>query len=39
MDGVDKLTHRGFLDTFLDSADHGSIEKKISANFGLDAFR
>ena len=37
MDGVDKLTHRGFLDTFLDSADHGSIEKKISANFGLDA--
>jgi saccharopine dehydrogenase-like NADP-dependent oxidoreductase len=37
MEGVDKLTHRGFLDSFLDSADHGSIEKKISANFGLDA--
>jgi len=37
MDGVDKLTHRGFLDTFLEGADHGSIEKKISANFGLDA--
>jgi saccharopine dehydrogenase-like NADP-dependent oxidoreductase len=37
MEEVDKLTHRGFLDSFLDSADHGSIEKKISANFGLDA--
>jgi saccharopine dehydrogenase-like NADP-dependent oxidoreductase len=37
MEGVDKLTHRSFLDAFLESADHGSIEKKISANFGLDA--
>jgi saccharopine dehydrogenase-like NADP-dependent oxidoreductase len=37
MEGVDKLTHRDFLDSFLDSADHSSIEKKISANFGLDA--
>ena len=37
MEGVDKLTHRGFLDSFLDNADHDSIEKKISANFGLDA--
>jgi saccharopine dehydrogenase-like NADP-dependent oxidoreductase len=37
MDGVDKLTHRGFLNSFLDSADQGSVEKKISANFRLDA--
>lgn len=39
MEGVGKLTHRDFLNSFLDSTGHGpdSIEKKIAAAFGLSA--
>jgi saccharopine dehydrogenase (NADP+, L-glutamate forming) len=37
MEGVDKLTHRKFLNTFLDNSENESPEKKISAMFGLSA--
>ena len=37
MEGVDTLTHRGFLNSFLDSGDEGSVEKKIGTTFGLSA--
>ena len=37
MERVDKLTHREFLNSFLDNAENKSLEKKISAAFGLSA--
>jgi len=37
MEGVDKLTHWGFLNSFIDGGNEGSLEKKISASFGLSA--
>jgi saccharopine dehydrogenase-like NADP-dependent oxidoreductase len=37
MEGVETLTHWGFLNSFLDSGHEGSLEKKISTNFGLSA--
>jgi len=37
MEKVDKLTHRDFLNSFLDNSDNESLEKKISAAFGLGA--
>jgi saccharopine dehydrogenase (NADP+, L-glutamate forming) len=37
LEEVDKLTHRGFLNSFLDSVDNESLEKKISAAFKLNA--
>lgn len=35
MEGVDTLTHRAFLNSFLDGGDIGSVEKKIASIFGL----
>ncbi|HEX6890761.1 MAG TPA: saccharopine dehydrogenase C-terminal domain-containing protein [Chryseolinea sp.] len=35
MEGVDTLTHRGFLNSFLDGGDERSLEKKICTAFGL----
>jgi saccharopine dehydrogenase-like NADP-dependent oxidoreductase len=35
MERVDTLTHRGFLNSFLDNGDDESLEKKISTTFGL----
>ena len=37
MESVDKLTHRDFLDSFLNNSSEESLEKKISASFGLSA--
>jgi saccharopine dehydrogenase (NADP+, L-glutamate forming) len=37
MEGVEKLTHRDFLNSFLDSVNQDSIEKKLVTAFGISA--
>jgi len=37
MEKVDKLTHRDFLNSFIDTIDSESLEKRISTLFGLSA--